>query len=66
MTIEAGKTYLTRDGQRIHIEQETSHRGTYRMRGEDEQGRVTWRSRKGRFDRHPSRLDLVAEAPKAN
>jgi hypothetical protein len=60
-TIQPGKTYTTRDGQRVRIEAETANRGTYRMQGEDEQGRITWRSRKGRFERHPHRLDLVAE-----
>ena len=65
MTIKTGKTYITRDGQRVRIEAETDYPGTYRMRGEDEQGRITWRARKGQFDRHPSRLDLVAEAEPA-
>lgn len=68
MTIVPGKTYLTRDGRRVRIERETSHpdRGTYIMRGTDERGRVTWRSRRGRFDRYPSQLDLVAKAPRKN
>ncbi len=64
MKIEVGKTYLTRDGQRIEIESEAldgTSSVTYRMQGIDEKGRVTWRSRRGRFDRYPSRLDLVEE-----
>ena len=61
-TIEIGKTYLTRDGQRVRIDAETDNRGTYRMRGEDQEGRVTWRSHKGRFTSRPHRLDLIAEA----
>lgn len=59
--IEVGKTYSTRDGQRIVIQAETENRGVYRFRGEDEQGCITWRSRKGRFDRTPHHLDLVRE-----
>jgi hypothetical protein len=62
MKIEVGKTYLTRDGQKITIQSESGYRGTWRMQGVDEIGRLTWRSRKGRFERRPSKLDLVAEA----
>lgn len=62
MKIEVGKTYRTRSGRKVKIEAETENRGTYRMRGEDEQGRITWRSKRGRFDRHPSQHDLIAEA----
>jgi len=61
ITLEIGKTYVTRDGQRVRIEAETECRGTFRMRGVDEYGRPTWRSRKGRFDRLASHLDLVRE-----
>lgn len=60
--IEVGKTYLTRDGQRVRIEAETDNKGTYKMQGEDEEGRVTWRSRRGRFASRACALDLVAEA----
>ena len=62
MQIEIGKTYKTRDGQRVTIQAETAEGGTYRFQGEDEQGRITWRSAKGRFDKRPSPLDLVVEA----
>lgn len=61
-TLEVGKTYLTRQDERVRIDAETENRGTYRMRGEDEQGRVTWRSLKGRFTDRPHALDLIAEA----
>jgi hypothetical protein len=64
LKIEPGKTYLTRDGQRITIEAKTKHGRTYRMQGEDERGRITWRSTVGRFGRTPSRLDLIAEVEK--
>ena len=62
VTVEVGKAYLTRDGQRIAIEAETTRAGTYKMQGVDSQGRVTWRSRRGAFTSHPHRLDLITEA----
>jgi hypothetical protein len=63
ISLEIGKTYLTRDGSlRVTIQAETDNRGTYRMQGEDELGRITWRSVNGRFERHAHSLDLVREA----
>ncbi len=66
MTIEAGKTYITREGKRVRIEliyDRDDFAAYWRCVGEDDQGRVTWRSLKGRFTSHPHRLDLVGEAP---
>jgi hypothetical protein len=64
MNIEIGKTYVTRDGElRVTIKAETDRPGTYRMRGEDDRGCITWRSQKGRFERYAHRHDLVREAP---
>ena len=63
MNIEIGKTYVTRNGElRVTIKAETANRGTYQMRGEDNLGRITWRSSKGRFERYAHRHDLVREA----
>jgi hypothetical protein len=64
MLVEIGKTYLTRSGERIAIEAETDIKvgRTYQFRGTDDRGRFTWYSAKGRFTRHPHRLDLVREA----
>lgn len=62
MKIEPNKTYLTRTGSRVTILAVTGERGTYAFVGEDEQGRPTWRSARGRFTRHPHCEDLVAEA----
>jgi hypothetical protein len=63
MNIEIGKTYLTRSGERITIEAETTCKDpTYRFQGMDERGRITWRSLKGRIFAHPHRLDLIKEA----
>jgi len=61
MIIEVGKAYMTRDGQRVRITGQTNYPGTYSMIGEDDRGRVTWRSRTGRFYKYPHRLDLVSE-----
>ncbi len=61
MKVEVGKTYLTRTGERVHIHAKTGWPGTYRMRGEDNRGRITWRSERGRFVSYPHSLDLVAE-----
>ena len=58
-----GKTYITRNGDLVRIEAETNYGRTYKMQGIDDQGRVTWRSRAGRFTSHPHHLDLVALAP---
>ena len=64
MQIEIGKTYLTREGERITIEHITPFpQGTWVVQGIDERGRITWRSRKGRFTNYPHPLDLVREAP---
>jgi hypothetical protein len=60
--IEVGKSYMTRDGEQITIQADTGQPGRYRFQGEDAEGRLTWRSAKGRFGRHPHRLDLVAAA----
>ena len=66
MKIEIGKKYITRDGTRtVTIEAESTYRGTFRMQGEDDLGRVTWRSPKGRFTTHLHKHDLVAEANEA-
>lgn len=62
VTVEVGKSYVTRNGHIVRIEAETNSRGTYRMQGVDDQDRVTWRSRKGRFESRPHHLDLIAEA----
>lgn len=70
MEIQVGRTYLTRDGERVKIVAETDQPGTYRMRGiildgigpgNANKGAFTWRSRAGRFTSHPHRLDLVSE-----
>ena len=61
VNLEIGKTYETRDGRKITIEAKTTERGTYRFRGVDERGRLTWRSAKGRFDSRASAHDLVRE-----
>ena len=63
MRIQVGKTYVTRDGHKVTIEAETPMAtATYVMQGVDERGRITWRTRKGRFDRHPHPNDLVSES----
>lgn len=66
MTLEIGKTYLSRDGTLLVTvlrEVDTcAPRGTYRVLGRDQMGRITFHSRKGRFERHPHRLDLIEEA----
>lgn len=60
--IEVGKTYECRNGDLFRALAVTENDGkTYRVRGEDQQGRVTWRSLKGRFDRAPHALDVVRE-----
>lgn len=59
--IEAGKHYLTRDGHRVTIEQDTGRKGLWRFQGVTESGALTWYSAKGRHLRHPSPGDLVAE-----
>ncbi len=60
--IETGKTYECRDGSVFRAIEVTRHEGrTYRVRGEDEKGRITWRSLKGRFDKAPHHLDVVRE-----
>jgi hypothetical protein len=62
MNVEVGKTYRDRDGRKVTIESETDNElPRYRMQGVDHLGRITWCSRKGRFWKHPTRLDLVAE-----
>jgi hypothetical protein len=73
MIIEVGKTYLTRDGQRVLIETETAHHGMYTMQGVYVEGGhwhnpyhhralgVTWRRKDGRMSRARHRLDLVME-----
>lgn len=73
MILEVGKTYLTRDGQRVLIEAETTAHGTYKMQGIYVEGAdwhdrcnkpalgVTWRSKDGRMSRTRHRLDLVME-----
>ena len=59
--IEVGKSYLTRDGDRVTIEAETAYRGTWSMQGTDGRGRLTWHSAAGRFTDRPHAADLVAE-----
>lgn len=62
VNLEVGKTYETRDGRAIKITGRSEEfGGTYRFIGEDEAGRLTWRSRRGRFDRRPTKHDLVRE-----
>jgi hypothetical protein len=74
MIIEVGKTYLTRDGQCVLIEAETTSHGTFKMQGVYLQGGghwydpynyramgVTWRSKDGRMSGNRHRLDLVME-----
>ena len=60
MKIEIGKVYVCRDGSKFVAEAETGRNDTYAVQGEDEDGRVTWRSAKGRFCRHPHPRDVVA------
>lgn len=60
--IEVGKTYECRNGATFKAIAFTDNATkTYRVRGEDELGRVTWRSAKGRFDKAPHPLDVVRE-----
>ena len=59
--IETGKTYTCRDGSEFKATEKTGRKGTYAIVGEDENGKVTWRSEKGRFDRYPHKLDVVSE-----
>lgn len=61
MQIEVGKTYVCRDGSKFLAQAITTEGKLYRVQGEDDLGRVTWRSIKGRFERHPHKLDVVAE-----
>ena len=61
MIIEAGKTYVCRDGSLFFAQAITKNKGrTFKVQGEDEQGRITWRSLKGRFSNAPHRLDVVS------
>ena len=61
--IAVGKTYECRNGATFRAIEITAHDGkTYRVRGEDEKGRTTWRSAKGRFDKAPHALDVIREA----
>lgn len=62
MQLEVGKAYVCRDGSKFVAQAITAWGPLYRVQGEDEQGRVTWRSAKGRFERYPHKLDVVAEA----
>jgi hypothetical protein len=62
MTIKINTIYTTRDGNTFRALEITSAKGTYAVRGEDSQGRITWRSLKGRFARGAHALDLVAIA----
>lgn len=60
--LEIGKIYECRNGERFRAEALTNSDGkTYRVQGEDGQGRITWRSLKGRFSRAPHPLDIVRE-----
>ena len=62
ITIKVGKTYECRNGAEFKALEITHNEGkTYRVRGEDEKGRITWRSLKGRFDKAPHALDVVRE-----
>jgi hypothetical protein len=73
MILKVGKTYLTRDGQRVLIEAETTRHGMYTMQGVYVEGGhccdpynhralgVTWRRKDGRMSRARHRLDLVVE-----
>ena len=62
ITLQIGKTYVTRDGSlHVLIQAETNLNGTYSMQGEDDLGRITWRTRKGQFSRYLHPLDLTAE-----
>ena len=64
ITIAVGKTYECRNGSIFRaIELTNSDLKTYRVRGEDEKGRVCWRSLKGRFTSGPHHLDVVREIP---
>jgi len=60
MNIEVGQTYICRSGDIFIAEAITKQGGTYKVQGFDQFGRITWRSLKGRFDRHPHHLDVVA------
>jgi hypothetical protein len=64
ITLEPGKTYVCRDGSLFKAQAISSqYVGTFRVQGEDEQGRITWRSLRGRFTRRPHYLDAVGESP---
>ncbi len=60
MQIEIGKTYITRNGETFTATGFTGKKGTYAVIGRDSKDRLTWRSLKGRFDRKPHDLDVIA------
>jgi hypothetical protein len=64
--VEPGKTYLTRDGDRVTIAHQTPSHGQWEYIGNDSRGRVTWRSAKGQHGRYRSGLDLVKEVTDTN
>ena len=60
--LEDGKTYLTREGERVFIEGQTMSHGLWEYVGKDERGRITWRSAKGQHGRYRGPTDLIKEA----
>ena len=66
MTIEIGKTYEARNGSKFKAVALTGRTGTFAVRGEDENGRMTWWSIEGRFTDRRHDLDLVREAVDAD
>lgn len=61
ITVEVGHAYICRDGSLFTADSLATHGHTYRVAGEDERGRITWRSLRGRFTSHPHPLDVVGE-----
>ncbi len=68
MKLEAGKTYICRDGVSTItvLDIDTGYAGQWRVIGRDQLGRATWRHASGRFDRYPHALDAVRELETAN
>ena len=63
LRLEDGKTYLTRQGEKVFIDGQTMSHGLWEYVGHDEAGRLTWRSAKGQHGRYRSGSDLVREVP---
>ncbi len=60
--LEPGKTYLTRDGERVTILHQTASHGIWEYLGKDSNDRLTWRSATGQHGRYRSSSDLIKEA----